>query len=146
MYYLIRSFGSGKNIRVLIGEVDISLKMAGSHFGNDSSFKTPSYNIYRRFFFAPLYRILFEFEGDTLARETLFPVDLVQPINNHDTLVAAIELKRYNVVMAILIMQAPCALLSRNMDMALTYSNMYSEHIMVSKSRYIFSCLWNHVD
>lgn len=138
IYYLLRSFSSGKNIAGLINEVDIFIRLAGSHFGNDSSFKTPSYNLFLRFFFTPLYNVLHELEGEPVAQDTL----LVQPMNNQDSLKAAIDSKLFNFVLTILVAQVPCDFCSRNMERALTYSNMYHEYFIVSRAL----CLCNVVD
>ncbi len=134
MYYLMRSLGSGKNVRVLMGEVDICLRLAGSHFGCDSSFKTPSYNLFLRFFFTPLYNVLHKFEGSDLTQDSSLSSDQVQTMNNKEILMAAIELKRYNFILAILGAQISCEFLFRNMEAALQYSDMYFEFFIVSQT------------
>lgn len=134
MFYLMRSFGSGKNIRVLIGEVDICLRLAGSHFGCDSSFKTPAYNLFLRFFFTPLYNVLHDFEGNDLVRDATLPSNPFHSTKNEEALKAAIELKRFNFILIILSSETPYYFLFRNMELALKYSNMYFELFIVSKS------------
>lgn len=121
----------------LIGEVDICIRLAGSHFGNDSSFKTPSYNLFLQFFFTPLYNVLHELEGEPVAQDTL----LVQPMNNQDSLKAAIDSKLFNFVLTILVAQVPCDFCSRNMERALTYSNMYHEYFIVSLAFFFVTLL-----
>jgi len=139
IYYLMRSFASGTNIRVLIGEVDICVRLVGSHFGNDSSFKTPSYNLFFHLFYTPLYNVLHELEGDALAQDTSIPFNQVQAMNNHDTLTAAIESKRYNFILTIFAVQIPCDFLFRNMERALKYSDMYYDFFVVSQTPMYFA-------
>lgn len=119
---------------MLIGEADICIRLAGSHFGNDSSFKTPSYILFIRFFFTPLYNVLHELEGESLAQDALLMLDHVQPMNNQDSLKAAIDSELFNFVLTILVAQVPCDFCHRNMERALTYSNMYHEYFIVSRA------------
>jgi hypothetical protein len=129
----MRSFGSGKNIRLLLDEVFICVRQVGSHFGNDSSFKTPTYNLFLQFFFLPLFNVLNELEGEALAQDTSFPFGPVQLVDNNHVLKAAIELERFNFVLVILSMEIPCDILFRNMDKALKYSDMYYDFFIVSQ-------------
>ena len=133
MFYLMRSFSSGTNIKVLIEEVFICVRQLGSHFGNDSSFKTQWYNLFFQLFYTPLYNVLHELEGDALAQDTSIPFNQVQAMNNHDTLTAAMESKRYNFILTIFAVQIPCDFLFRNMERALKYSDMYYDFFIVSQ-------------
>jgi hypothetical protein len=135
----MRSFASGTNIRVLIGEVDICVRLVGSHFGNDSSFKTQSYNLFFQLFYTPLYNVLHELEGDALAQDTSIPFNQVQTMNNHEILTAAIESKRYNFILTIFAVQIPCDFLFRNMERALKYSDMYYDFFVVSQTPMYFA-------
>ena len=142
IYYLMRSFASGTNIRVLIGEVDICVRLVGSHFGNDSSFKTQSYNLFFQLFYTPLYNVLHELEGDALAQDTSIPFNQVQTMNNHEILTAAMELKRMSFVLIILSAQMSRDFLFRNMERALKYSDMYYDFFIVSRTLlYIYHML-----
>ena len=135
MYYLLRGLSSGKNIKVLIDEVNICVRQLGNNFGNDSSFKTPSYTLFENFFFTPLNNVLYEFEGDDLTSKsqvTSFSLSQAQIVNNHGILQAAIGLERFNFILTLLSVQLPCEFLFRNMNRALEYSNMYFEYFMVS--------------
>ncbi len=135
VYYLLKSFGSGKNIRVLIDEVFITVRLLGNHLGNDSTFKTPSYDLFLQFFFSPLYNVFTEFEGDALAKDVPFPFDQVQLSDNYSVLNAALDLERFNFVLVILMVQTPYEFMSRNMEKALQLSNMFFEHFLGGVSR-----------
>ena len=139
IYFLMRSFASGTNIRVLIGEVDICVRLVGSHFGNDSSFKTQSYYLFFQLFYTPLYNVLHELEGDALAQDTSFPFNQVQTMNNHEILTAAMELKRMSFVLIILSAQMSRDFLFRNMERALKYSDMYYDFFVVSQTPMYFA-------
>lgn len=139
VYYLLKSFGSGKNLKVLIDEVFICVRQFGCHLGNDSSYKTPSYNLFIQFFFTPLYNILRGFEESNVpspdCQGSLFPFNHVQLVDNYSVLKAAMDLERFNFVLMILTVQTPYEFMSRNMEMALKCSQMYFEHFLVGVSR-----------
>ena len=139
MFYLMRSFSSGTNIKVLIEEVFICVRQLGSHFGNDSSFKTQWYNLFFQLFYTPLYNVLHELEGDALAQDTSFPFNQVQTMNNHEILTAAMELKRMSFVLIILSAQMSRDFLFRNMERALKYSDMYYDFFVVSQTPMYFA-------
>lgn len=146
MFYLMRSFGSGKNIRVLIGEVDICVRLAGSHFGCDSSFKTPTFNLFLRFFFTPLYNVLNDFEGNDNDHDASLPSNPTRAMKNEEALNAAIEMKRFNFILIILSAETPYYFLFRNMELALKYSNMYFEFFIVSKTLVSHAIFLDRVD
>jgi hypothetical protein len=146
IYYLLRSFSSGKPIKELIDEVFVCVRFIGNHLGNDSSFKTPSFKLFLQFFFTPLYNVLHEFENiadSSDCHETLFPFDEVQLMDNRHVLTAAIELERFNFIMIILGVQVCCEFMFRSMEAALKYSNMYFEHFIVSQTEGYSSLLFN---
>ncbi len=138
MYYLLKCFGSGKNLKVLIDELFICVRQLGCHLGNNSSFKTPLYNLFLQFFFTPLYNILRGFEESNEfspgCQEKSFPFDLVQLVDNYNVLETAINLERFIFVLIILTVQTPYEFMTRNMERALKCSNMYFEHFLVGVS------------
>ena len=139
VYYLMWSFSSGNNIKVVSDDLLICVRQLGSNFGNDSSFKTPSYTLFLQFFFTPLFNILRDLEGDELCltrQGTSFPFDEVQLVNNYDILKAATELERFIFIILILIMHAPFEFMSRNLDKALEFANMNYDFFLVSQEWY----------
>ena len=138
VYYFLKSFGGGKHIRLLIDEVFICVRQFGNHFGNDSSFKTPIYNLFLQFFYAPLYNVLRGFEENNefspKCQDSSYPFDQVQLTDNYIVLKTAIELERFNFVLLLLTMQVPFEFISRNMDRALKCSHMYFEYFLVSSA------------
>jgi hypothetical protein len=133
--YLLKSFGSGKNIRVLFDELFIGVRQLGNHLGNDSSFKTPSYKLFLQFFVTPFHNVLREYEGDSVAQDTSFPFDQVQLVENYSVLKTAVELNRFFFVLVILMAQTPYEFMTRNMESALKCSSMYVENFLVGVSR-----------
>ena len=79
----MKSFGSGKHIRLLIDEVFICVRQFGNHFGNDSSFKTPIYNLFLQFFYAPLYNVLrgFEENNEFSPMLEMLRLNMIHPVN-----------------------------------------------------------------
>ena len=121
-------------------EVIICIRQLGSHLGNDSSFKTPSYKLFFQFFFTPLYNAIRIIEGDVHnldSKQPSFPLDQVQLVSNYDILKTAMELERYMFVHLIVTMQISCEFLSRNMDKALKVANTNFELFLVSRRRCI---------
>jgi hypothetical protein len=139
VYYLLKCFGSGKNLKVLIDEVFICVRQFGCHLGNNSSFKTPVYNLFLQFFFTPLYNVLRGLEESNElsqdCQEISFPFDHVQLVDNYSVLKTAINLERFNFVLMILTVQTPYEFMTRNMESALKCSSMYFEHFFVGVSR-----------
>lgn len=135
----MKSFGSGKNLQVLIDEMFICVRQFGCHLGNDSSYKTPAYNLFIQFFFTPLYNILRGFEENIVpspdCKGSSFPFNHVQLVDNYSVLKAAMDLERFNFVLMILTVQTPYEFMFRNMEVALKCSQMYFEHFLVGVSR-----------
>lgn len=134
VYYIARSFISGKDIELLLTEVETLARQHSNHFGNDSSGKTV-YNPLLQFYLAPIYNVLSEFRKAAdlpSKRETHFPWDKVDLVENDQILKLAIEANQPASVHGILTYQTAKSLFCRDMESALKYTNMFSDHFMVS--------------
>ena len=140
-----RSFFSGKNIRVLIGEVEALARQHGNLFCNisssDSSDK-PVCNPLIQLHLTMAYNTLHDLEGatDTPEEEVSSPLEKVIFLSNDDIIKDTIETERYGVLQAVLSYQAIKTFMLRDMDSALQYTNLYIEHFVVSN----LSCGLHH--
>ena len=132
-----RSFFSGKNIRVLIGEVEALARQHGNLFCNafssDSSDK-PVYSPLIQLNLTMAHNTLHDLQGatDTPEEEVSSPLEKIIFSNNDDIIKATIKTKRYGALQAVLSYQAIKSFMLRDMDSALQYTNTYIEHFVVS--------------
>jgi hypothetical protein len=135
IFYLVRSFKSGKNIRVLTDEVEALARQHGNHFGYDASADAPVYTPLLQFYLTPLYNTLNELGGDEnrpKKEEPSFPLDKVRFANNCDILKFAMKSNQITGMKTIIAYETAKEFISRNMDSALACANLYTEHFMVS--------------
>ena len=129
-YYVARSFNSGKNIRVLTGEVEALASQHGNHFGSDGASGAPIYSPLLQFYLTPLYNVLREYEGDEgLAPQHIssFPLDKVQFVQNDDIMKAATEMGQNSCIHVILTYQTTRAFMFRDMDKALKHTDRFCD-------------------
>ena len=133
-FYVSRSFFSGKNIRVLIGEVEALARQQGNHFGNATSSGKLVYSPLLQFYLTPAYNTLRDLQGttDTPGKEVSFPLEKVMFSKNDDIIDAAILEKQHGPLHLVLAYQAAKSFMLRDMDNALKYTNLYMEHFEVS--------------
>ena len=135
VYYVSRSFFSGKNIQVLIGEVQALARQHGNNFGSTSSDKlvvSPllQYNL------SPAYNTLCALEGEntsTVEEASLSssPLDMFTS-NTDEIMQTTLDDNRLGAFPIILAYQALKAFMLRDMDSALKYTNIYMEKIEAS--------------
>ena len=142
IYYIVRSFNSGKHIRVLTEEIEALAHQHGTLFGNDASSNPPMFSRLLQFCLAPFYNTLHDFEGDTCIhkiREPSFPLYKVRAVKNYDLLNLALEKQHSACFHTILSYQIAKEFIFRNMDSALKCANLYLEHFLVSEALACFS-------
>ena len=133
-YYVGRSFNCGKNIHVLIGEVEALARQNGNNFGSDSYGKL-IHSPLLQFFLTPIYNTLHALEGEkdnSSEEEQISPLDKVQLRNNEDILKAAIEIGPGSFFHTVMYYQTVESFLFRRMDCALESTNLYYERFLVS--------------
>ena len=124
-YYNVRSFISGKKVNVLRREIEALARQLGNHFGNDTtSGLTAMYNTLRHF------------EGQKEATEendeNSFPWDKVKLVDNDAIMKYALDTRNFAIFRSILMIQTADAFISRDMDRALQYTDLYFKHFAVS--------------
>jgi len=145
IYYIGRSFKTGKTISVLTGEVEALARQHGNHFGNDSSTDTPVYSPLLQFYLTPLYNILRELKGDEdnlEEEEPSFPLNKVKFVNNDDIVKAALERDRA-CFHTIISYQTFKAFVCRDMESALKFTDLYFEHFLTEGSRTVYRSIGN---
>ena len=125
VYYVSRSFMSGKKVNVLRREIEALARQLGNNFGNDTtSGLTAMYNTLRHF------------EGQKEATEendeNSFPWDKVKLVDNDAIMKNCLEIRNFACFRSILMIQVADAFISRDMDRALQYTDLYFKHFAVS--------------
>lgn len=147
IFYVYRSFISGKGCRVLIGEVAALARQHGNNSFGDESTKPASI---LNFYLTPLYSLLCDLEGqpekdmaepqsqmsmlEHLGERPAFPLDEAKFVDADELIDAAlggIGTKQLAGVIGLLAYQTARALLFRDMNNALRYTDLYFEHFVV---------------
>ena len=135
-YYNVRSFISGKKVNVLRREIEALARQLGNHFGNDTTSGDPVYNPILQFFLTVMYNTLRHFEGQKEATkendENSFPWDKVKLVDNDAIMNNCLEIRNFACFRSILMIQVADAFISRDMDRALQYTDLYFKHFAVS--------------
>lgn len=135
VYYLQRAFlDSGKNIRILIGEVEALARRHGNNFlGDSSSTGKDVYKPLLQFSITSLHNTLRDLEASSLEDDAFIAVfDKVCSLTNDEMMSVAIEKRQLSCLYLVLAYQIIKAFVLRDMDNALKYANMFVEHFMVS--------------
>ncbi len=133
IFYLLRSFKSGKHIKVLTDEVIALARQHGHHFGNDA--EASVYTPLLQFYLTPLYNTLNELRGDENRPpkdERSSPLDKVLLLNNDEIMKFAIESKQITCIRTILAYEIAKEFISRNMDSALALADIHKDLFKVS--------------
>lgn len=137
IYYISRSFTSGKHIRVLTEEIEALARQHENLFGNDASSDSPARSPLLQFYLAPLYNALHDFEGDRCShtmQAPSFPLDKVRVVDNYDLLKLALAQEQFACFHTVLSYQTAKEFIFRNMDNALECADLYREHFLVSRT------------
>merc|ERR1712085_212717 len=138
IYYLARSFNCGKNTGVLAGEVGALARQHENHFGltsMDASCTSPD---------KPLYNPLCALEGREDDDEDFpFFLDKVQFANNEDILNAALKMEQLACTHTILSYETARAFVSRDMDDALRFTNLYFTHFLTNDKGLSYTSIYN---
>ena len=131
IFYNVRSFISGKKVNVLRREIEALARQLGNNFGNDTtSGLTAMYNTLRHF------------EGQKEATEendeNSFPWDKVKLVDNDAIMKYALDTRNFACFRNILMIQVADAFISRDMDRALQYTDLYFKHFAVSTLETLF--------
>lgn len=134
MYYVSRSFSSGKHIRVLTEEIEALARQHENLFGNSTSSDSPVRSPLLQFYLAPLYNALRDFENDNRHKiqEPMFPSDKVRFVDNYDLLKVPLDQEQFAFFHAVLSYQTAKEFILRKMDSALKCADLYLDHFLVS--------------
>ena len=134
MYYVSRSFSSGKHIRVLTEEIEALARQHENLFGNSTSSDSPIRSPLLQFYLAPLYNALRDFENDNRHKiqEPLFPSVKVRSVDNYGLLKFALDQEQFACFHTVLSYQTAKEFIFRNMDSALKCADLYLDHFLVS--------------
>lgn len=93
------------------------------------------YNPILQFFLTPLYNLLRYFKGDAYSakdEDDAFPWDKVKLVDTDAIMKYALGIEQFGTFHTILTYQTAKAFMSRDMDNALEFTNLYFEHFAVS--------------
>lgn len=141
VFYLFRSFNSGKHINVLSDEVKALALHYGHNLANEASSEAHVSTRILQFYLTPLYNTLNDLGGNELCPQKdkqTFPLDKVRLMHNDDIMKVAVETKQVSALRSILSYKIAKEFISRNMDSALAFADMKKDHPMVSSN--VFNC------
>lgn len=145
IYYIARSYNSGKKINILLREVEALAQQHGNHFGSDTSSGNPVYSPFLQFYLTPLYNTLLYFEGEKDTTEgdekDVFPWGQLKIVDNDDIMKAALNSSQLSSFHTSLSYQTAQAFISRDMSKALKLTDLYFEHFVVSIAFHHWSSL-----
>jgi len=145
IYYIRRSFNSGKSLSVLTEEVETLARQQGNNYCFEPSAGKTIYGPLLQFFLTPMYNVLRELQGGEdlyEEEEPSFPLDKVKFVNNDEIMEAALEkdLASFHGTISI---QIPQAFICRDMESALRLTDLYCEHFLLAEGPQLFKSISN---
>ena len=149
IYYVARSFNSGKNIRVLSREVEALARQHGNHFEltcidvSQTSSDKPAYSPLLQYYLTPLYNTLYDLEGgEDDDHKPPFFLDKIQFAKNEDILNATLKTEQLASMHGILSYEIMKAFMFRDMDNALRFTNIAYKYFLVSDLVHVLGQFW----